>query len=181
MFFFHLLIYICLPPLRLRIPIPARRQGDSTFSITVSRDGAWDTAKRSAHVHGATSVRTHFKACCCQHGGEEWGWNSLWAAQGLLPWMFALCQPLSPNCYLTKLIWILFIAEMSFPPASQFLLSSLFSQRAGSIQWDSSPSLKGWMHVAPIKMAELSPVNCNGTCNVQSISVPLAFSEGLFW
>lgn len=88
MFSFHLLIYICLPPLWLQIPIRAQQQGDSTFSIIVSRDGAWDTAKRSTRVHGATSVRTHFKAYCCQLGGEKWGWSSLWAARGLLPWMF---------------------------------------------------------------------------------------------
>lgn len=34
---------------------------------------------------------------------------------------------------------------------------------------------KGRMHVAPIKMAELSPVNCNGTCNVPSISAAVTF------
>lgn len=98
--------------------------------------------------------------------------------KGLLPWMLCFVPATFSKLLSHHSDSTLLQKRLCLP--CLFVSSPLFSRRAGSIRRDSSPSLKGRMHVAPIKMAELSPVNCNGTCNVQSISVAVAFSEGLF-
>lgn len=167
--FLRLLIYICLPPLWLQTLDPCSAAGRQR-----ALPGRRVTPLNATHAQHRPTRRPHTRAL--QSTFPPPSCSSVLSARGRRSeggaaferlgvfthhlWrMFALCQPLSPNCYLI----VISFSPSPFLPSNSFFFSGYYSHPfilvfaldlhcvLSSVGQLSIIKKGGWVHVAPLE------------------------------